>query len=84
MTVAPPISGFSRTLLLFLSLEEELDVHATYGFFDHVQHLVLQVQSLVPPSSRFLPIVLCIDSECIEILASSKSRAVLKILSQID
>ena len=28
VTVAPTASGFSRTLFLFLQLEEELDVHA--------------------------------------------------------
>ena len=53
VTVAPTASGFSRTLFLFLLLEEELDVHATYGISDHVEHLVLQIQSRVPPFFDF-------------------------------
>ena len=38
VTVAPTASGFSRNHFLFLQLEEELDVHATCGIFDHVEH----------------------------------------------
>ena len=54
VTVAPTASGFSRNLFLFLQLEEEeLDVHATCGIFDHVEHLVLQIQSRVPPFFDF-------------------------------
>ena len=53
VTVAPTASGFSRTLFLLLQLEEELDVHATYGILDHVEHLVLQIQSRVPPFFDF-------------------------------
>ena len=66
MTVVPTASGFSRSPLLFLLLEEELDVHATHGFFDHEEHLVLRIQSLVPPFFHFLPIVLHIDFEYFE------------------
>ena len=54
VTVAPTASGFSRTLFLFLLLEEELDVHEQHmGFFDHVEHLVLQIPSRVPPFFDF-------------------------------
>ena len=67
-----------------LLLEEELDVHATYGFFDHVERLVLRIQSLLPHFFHFLPFVLRIDSEYLEILASSQLRNLLKILSQPD
>ena len=84
MTVAPSASGLSRTLVLFLLLEEELDAHATYGFIDHVRRLVLQIRSFVPPFFHFVPIVLHIDSEYFEILASLLVRNFPKILSQPD
>ena len=58
VTVAPTASDFSRTLFLFLLLEEELDVHATYGFFHHAEHLELRIQSIVPPFFHVLTIVL--------------------------
>ena len=63
MTVAPSASGFSRTMFLFLLQGEELDVHATYGFFGHVELLVLRIQLLVPLFFHFLPFVLHMDSE---------------------
>ena len=71
VTVAPTASGFSRNLFLFLLLEEELDVHATHGFLQTVEHLELRIHSLVPPFFHLLPIIHRIDSEYFEILASS-------------
>ena len=54
------VSAFSGrdSPLPFLLLEEELDDHATKSFFDHVEHLVLRIQSLVPPFFHVLPIVI--------------------------
>ena len=56
---------------LFLPLGEKLDVHATYGFFDHVELLVLRIRSVMPLFFHVLPFVLLIDSGHLEVLASS-------------
>ena len=66
LTVALTASDFSRTVFLFLVLEEELDVHARCGFFDHVEHLVFPIQSLAPPFFHVLLSVLHTDSENLE------------------
>ena len=83
VTVPPSASGSSRTVFLFLLLEGELDVHATCGFFDHVERLVLRIQALVPLIFHFLPFVLHIDSEYLGILASSQLPNCLKILHRL-
>ena len=49
-----------------------------------VEHIVLRIQSLVPPFFHFLPIVLHIDSEYFDIHASSLLRNFLNIFSQLD
>ena len=71
VTVAPNASGFSRTLLVFVLLDEELVVHARYGLRDHVERLVLRIQSPVPLFFHVLLSVLQNDSENLDILVSS-------------
>ena len=70
---------FQEVFFLFLLLEEELDVHATCGFFDHAEHPELRIQSRVPPFFHFLPSALQNDSGHPEFLASSELRNCLKI-----
>ena len=57
--------------LFFLPLGEELDAHATYGFFDHIELLVLRIRSVVSLFFHVLPFVLLIDSGHLKVLASS-------------
>ena len=57
--------------LFSLSLGEELDAHATYGFFDHVELLELRIQSVMPLFFHVLPFALLIDSGHLKVLASS-------------
>ena len=47
----------------FLLLEEELDVHVSYDFFDHVEQLALRIHSPDYYLFHFLPILLQIDFE---------------------
>ena len=80
MTVAPSASGFSRTLFLFLFLllEEELDVHATCGFFDHVKRLVLRIQSHAPPFFHVLPFISFSKEDVMHCFLASMRQAVEK------
>ena len=77
MTVAPTASGFSRPIFSFSCMKNDLISLQHMASFD--THLVLRIQSLVPPFFHFLPIVFHIDSEYIEILASSELHNFLKM-----
>ena len=62
------------------TLRTEHDVHATYGFFDHVERLEFRIQPLMQLLFHFLPFVLPIDSGHLEMFASSNFPEFLKIL----
>ena len=70
----------AQSQCLFLLFEQELHVHVTYGFSDHVERLVLGIQSLEPLLFYFLPFVLHIGSEYLEFLHHHSFHKFLKIL----